>query len=293
MIPLEPLSLFRDWYIFYRAGQALSEGISPFRVEGFFNPIQVAWILSFTTWVPFSIWAPLMIVISFLLLVALARKRSHWILLSLPFIFGMIMGSLDAFLWVPARLFGGWGLALLTLKPQLGIILIPIQLLNWWCEDKRRDIANFLISTFLLWGIPTLIRPAWVKEWLNALPPLSSRMHFAASFSGFSALTGAEWIYVLLFGIVLTLILIKRSQAFYVVAAFSPSIWPSDWMIASEFVTWRFTVLSWLLIFTGLTVNGAQFFWLLGILIWLEQNPKYLQDFWKWVKSRGQFYLLS
>jgi len=227
-----------------------------------------------------------MIVVSFLLIVLLAKKRSHWMLLSLPFIFGMIMGSLDVILWVPARLFGGWGLSLLTLKPQLGIFLIPIQLLNWWFENKRRDIVNFLISTSLLWGIPTLIRPAWVKEWLSALPTLSSRMHFAASFSGFSALTGAEWVYVLLFGIVLTLFLIKRSQAFYVVAAFSPSIWPSDWIIVSEFVTWRFTVLSWLLIFTGLTTNGAQFFWLLGVLVWLEQNPKYLQDFWSWVKSR-------
>jgi len=285
MISLEPLSLFRDWYIFYRAGQALSEGISPFRVEGFFNPIQVAWILSFTTWIPFSVWVPLMIVVSFLLIVLLAKKRSHWMLLSLPFMFGMIMGSLDAFLWVPARLLGGWGLSLLTLKPQLGIILIPIQLLNWWFENNRRDIINFLISTVLLWGIPTIIQPAWVMDWLASLPTLSSRMHSAASFSGFSALTGAEWVYILLFGIVLAIILIKRSQAFYIAAAFSPSIWPSDWILASEFVTWRFTLLSWLLIFTGLSENGAQFFWLLGALIWLEQNPKYLQNFWVKIKN--------
>lgn len=281
MIPLKPLSLFRDWYIFYRAGQALSEGISPFRVEGFFNPIQVAWLLSITTWIPFIFWVPLMIAASFLLIVLLTKRRAHWMLLSLPFIFGMIMGSLDVFLWVPARLFGGWGLSLLTLKPQLGLLFIPIQLLNWWFDEgQRRNIVNFLIATLLLWGIPTVIKPSWVTDWLDALPTLSSRMHSAASFSGFSILTGWEWAYILLFGVVFTIILVRRSQAFYVAAAFSPSIWPSDWVIASEFVTWRFTLLSWLLIFTGLSENGAQFFWCLGLLIWLEQNPKHLRVFW-------------
>lgn len=289
MIPITPLKLFRDWYIFYVAGQSLHAGISPFLVEGYFNPIQVAWLISFTTWIPFSIWAPLMIALSFLCVVLLAKKRSHWVLLSLPFIFGMTMGSLDLFLLVPARFLGGWGLSLLTLKPQLGMLLIPIQLMDWWQKKKYRDILNFFTATVLLWGIPTLINPTWLQEWWNALPPIRSRMDSAASISGFVALTGGAWVYILLFGIVFGLVLFKRSQAFYLIAAFSPSIWPSDWVITYEFITWRFTLLSWLLIFTGVSKNGAQFFFLLGLLIWLEQNPDTWKRFFLATKNRKPF----
>jgi hypothetical protein len=277
MGPLLPLSLFRDWYIFYSAGEAVNHNISPYHVEGFINPIQVAWLLSFTTRIPFTVWVPLMISVSFLLIVLLARRRSHWILLSLPFVFGMAMGSLDAFLWVPARLLGGWGLSLLTLKPQLGVLWIPLQLLAWWREKNWRDIIYFSIASLVLWGVPTLIQPGWIKDWLAALPSISTRMSGAASFAGFSALTGFEWIYIALFMVVLIVLMVRKSKSFYVAAMFSPSIWPSDWMICAEFATWKFALLSWALVPTGLSVNGAQFYWMLGLLVWLEQNPEVIR----------------
>jgi hypothetical protein len=281
------ITIFRDWYIFYAAGQAVSMGISPYKVEGFINPIQVAWLLSFTSWLPFSVWVPIMISLSFIAIVFLAKKRSHWILLSLPFIFGITMGSLDAFLWVPARLLGGLGLSLLTLKPQLGLLLIPMQLLEWWRKKNWREISAFFIASIVMWGIPTLIQPHWIKDWLTALPPMSTRTTDSASVAGFSALTGHEWFYVALFAIVLVILLFYKSQDFYLAAMFSPSIWPSDWIICAEFATWRFTLVSWLLVPTGLTTNGAQFYWLLGALVWFEQHPDSVRGLWKRVRQRS------
>ena len=263
----------------------MTHGISPYRVEGFINPVQVAWLLSFTTWMPFSVWVPVMICLSFILIVLLAKKRSHWILLSFPFVFGLSMGSLDAFLWVPARLLGGWGLSLLTLKPQLGLLLIPLQLVEWWRQRNWREIISFSFSCLLLWGIPTLIQPLWIKDWLTALPPMSTRTTVAASIAGFSALTGFIWLYILLFVIVLVVLLTSKSRSFYVAAMFSPSIWPSDWIICAEFATWRFTLLSWFLVPTGLSPNGAQFYWLLGLLVWMEQNPGTVHKFFKKLKQ--------
>jgi len=34
------IGAFRDWHIFYDAGQAMRYGLSPFEVAGYFNPIQ-------------------------------------------------------------------------------------------------------------------------------------------------------------------------------------------------------------------------------------------------------------
>lgn len=267
----------------------MSNGISPYEVEGYLNPIQVAWLISFTTKIPFAIWVPIMICLAFLLIVLLAKRRSHWILLSLPFIFGMSMGSVDAFLWVPARLLGGWGLSLLTLKPQLGILWIPLQLLAWWCEKNWRDIIYFSIASLVLWGAPTLIQPGWIQDWLAALPPISARMSGAASIAGFSALTGAEWVYIALFMVVLVVLMARKSKSFYAAAMFSPSIWPSDWIICAEFATWKFTLLSWALVPTGLSINGAQFYWMLGLLVWLEQHPEIVQKLRERIKPSRFF----
>ncbi len=273
MIPLPDITMFRDWYIFYQAGKAIQNGVSPYLVEGYLNPIQVAWALSLTTFIPFGMWVAIMCGIAFVLIVILMKKRTHWVLLSFPFIFGLTMGSLDIFLWVPARLLGGWGLPLLTLKPQIGMFVIPLQLMEWWRGHNFKELKYFLISFTLLWGIPIIVQPTWVFDWIRALPTMSMRMNLAASFAGFSAVTGGEFFYGILFLVVLAILLTKGSNAYYVAASFAPSIWPSDWIIASEFISWRFTLLSWALIPTGLTPNGAQFFFLLGLLIWVEQHP--------------------
>lgn len=270
--PLQ-LRLFRDWFIFYLAGRAALEGKPVYTVPGFFNPIQVAWLLAPTTVLPFSTWVVVMCATSFALVVVLTRKKSHWTLLSLPFIFGLTMGTLDMFLWVPARLLGGWGLPLLTLKPQLAAFVIPLQMRVWWQERNWKEFKRFGLVTAWLWGIPILLRPQWIGEWLRAASiSIPDRLHWAASIAGFSTVTGGEWFYFVLFAIVLAILLIRGRNEFYLAASFAPFIWPSDWIITTEFITWRFTVLSWLLVPTGIGVNGAQFYSLLGILIWIEQN---------------------
>ncbi len=268
------MTLFRDWMIFYQAGRYVRDGLSPYQVEGFFNPIQVAWLLSWTTWLPFQVWVYGMIGLSFILLVVLLKKRAHWALLSLPFIFGMSMGSLDVLLWVPARLLGGWGLSLLTLKPQLALLVIPLQLSAWWRSGRRKEIERFFIATLIVWGVPTLLHPAWLPAWLRAVFTVDQRVriHWAASLAGFSALTGYEGLYIALFFLVLLVFTLRGDDRYYLVAMFSPFFWPSDWILTAEYISWRFTLLSWLLVPTGLSPNGAQLYFLLGLLSAWEQN---------------------
>lgn len=83
-----------------------------------------------------------------------------------------------------------------------------------------------LFSCFVLWDIPTLMRPLWIKDWLTALPAMSTRTTRAARIAGFSSLTGFESFYVLLYAIVLSDLLVSKSQSFYFAAMFSPSVCP-------------------------------------------------------------------
>lgn len=280
--------MYRDWFVFYKAGKAVLTGISPYSVKDYFNPIQAAWLLAPTTLIPFRIWVLAMIGISFIAIVVLCGKKSHWVLLSLPFIFGMTMGSLDVFLWVPARLFGGVGLSLLTLKPQLAMIFVPFQLLEWWRDKENDELFRFGISTFFLWTIPTIIHPNWITDWLNALPPLESRLPDAASLAGFTVITGGWRYYVAAFVVVMFLLLIIKNNSYYLAASFSPAFWPSDWIIAAEHITWRFVLLSWLLVPTGISENGAQFYFLLGILIWIEKHFEKIKSWCSSLISMGK-----
>ena len=266
--------MFQDFYIFYQAGQAIAAGLSPYTVPGYFNPIQAAWLLSFTTFLPFQVWAWILVALSAAGVILLARKAAIWYLISAPFIFGAYMGMLDVLLWIPARLLGGPGLALLTLKPQLAMIYIPFRLLEWKRAGDWKQIRLFVISILALWGIPTAINPAWIRTWLAAMPTLESRMHGAASLAGYIVIFDQPVFYVVVFALVMGVLLWKGSNTWPLAMSFSPALNPVDWVMASEFWTWRLTILSWILTFAGVGIEhfqllrGSQALFILGICIW-------------------------
>lgn len=260
---------FRDWRIFYDAGVAMSRGVSPYLVGGYFNPIQLAWFIQWTVWIPFPVWVTLAILATSAAILIVARKNAIWYFLSLPFIFSIWMGLIDMFLWLPARLFGGVGLALLTLKPQLFVLYAPFQTTAWIREGNWKQIGLCLASIVGLWVIPSLFYPALIPEWLDALPTLQSEL-FASSFAGYSVIFGNLFFYYGLFAALMLFLLYRQREEYYLATSFSPSFSLVDQCINAEFATWRYTLLSWLLFPFGVGVNGAQQFFLLGILIFFE-----------------------
>lgn len=200
------IGAFRDWRIFYDAGQAMRYGLSPFEVVGYFNPIQLAWFIRWTVWIPFPLWVALAILCTSVAILIVARKNALWYFLSLPFIFSIWMGMVDMFLWLPARLFGGIGLSLLTLKPQLFALYAPFQIMAWVREKNFKQICLFIFSTFALWGIPALVYPPLITDWLHSLPTLQDRL-FASSLAGYSIVFGSLLFYYSLFAVVMLLLL--------------------------------------------------------------------------------------
>jgi hypothetical protein len=80
----------------------------------------------------------------------------------------------------PASWQGGVLLALTTLKPQLGIIVIAYAAYQWaqsFRERRKvpRQLWAFLLTVLIIYLPAFLINPGWVGEWLRAPRPLFGR----------------------------------------------------------------------------------------------------------------------
>lgn len=75
------------------------------------------------------------------------------------------------------RPYTGWMdgiiLSLATLKPHLAVVPMGWALYAWWRawrkQPVRREMGGFMVGMAVLWGLPTLIWPGWVGEWLGNL----------------------------------------------------------------------------------------------------------------------------
>ena len=274
---------FVDWRIFYEAAKASD----PYSVAGYFNPIQVAWVLKWTTFIPFTAWSLAMIGLSILAVFAVCKKSTHWVLLSAPFVSAMSWGSLDALLIAPAFLFGGVGLSLITMKPQIAIILIPFKLAEWWRAGKTTEIRRFFMAVAALWGIPVLLRPSWMAEWLAALPTLESKAKNAASLASMGS--GATWAYsILAVTVILILWLIfKKRNDFYLPMAISPVVSPSYHLIAMESIGWQYCLLSWLVVIPNIWGEVNLFFLLPLYVLWSKRERRQSESDFIPVRSNG------
>jgi hypothetical protein len=166
-----------DFSIFWMAGQAVLHGQSPYTVANFFSPLLFAYgfipLAVLAQQVAFFLWLFINLVI---LIVCLRRPFWKW-LLYLPMLHLFSSGQVELLWWAMERgINRGWRGAILgaimTLKPQAAIILLSWHLLDWLRHD-RPTLARWLLLTGLLWGVPTLLNPAWIGEWRTNLPTSS------------------------------------------------------------------------------------------------------------------------
>src|SRR5689334_7833785 len=165
-----------DFAILWAAGQHVLSGQSPYSVPGFYYPPFAALF--------FALWALLPIGAAFVLwtgihvgLMTYALKRSALVwLLAFPVIFVINAGQNEWLWWLLALAIpkdrpgwrGAWLAALITLKPQTALVLLPFHLWRWWKHD-RRTLARFGVTTLALWIIPALLMTGWLTGWFANL----------------------------------------------------------------------------------------------------------------------------
>jgi hypothetical protein len=163
-----------DFSILWAGGRAVLEGRDPYGVAFFYYPLPLAYALAVFAILPRSVAFWLWLFTNLGLLVLFFRRRFWQWTLFAPVLHQLSSGQLDLFWWSMERWMGRHWLgaflgAVITLKPQAALLLLPWHLVDWFRHD-RRTLLRWAVLSLLIWGIPMLWRPGWILDWLRAAP---------------------------------------------------------------------------------------------------------------------------
>lgn len=132
-------------------------------LSGTYNPrypLPMQGVFVFLSLLPRPVVIALVVGLSLLCLLHLFKRRALLWIFYAPILQCLALGNLDVIaLWIMVRA-SPVSLALLTLKPQLFLFALPT------LYHRRELWKPFIGWCALLWGIPTLIYPQWVGQFI-------------------------------------------------------------------------------------------------------------------------------
>jgi hypothetical protein len=162
-----------DFSINYFAGLLLLRGGDPYSNPLYRYPFPFTYFWALMA-LPGEQAMPLMFIIWGVinlgfLIYAFRKDFWKWIFY-FPVLHEFSSGQVELMFWTMERnIKPGWRGAilgaLLTMKPQSGLILLPWHLMDWLRHD-RPTFIKWLASTAVLWGLPLLWQPDWIHTWL-------------------------------------------------------------------------------------------------------------------------------
>lgn len=173
-----------DFLVFWQIGEAVLKGMNPYAVEFSRYPPAATLFFALFALVPylvaFGIWSGVSLVLYIDTLRRMGKTRQAilgWIFFT-PTIFTFLTGQIDIlFLWLGVWLTkGGWKAiaagALLTLKPQLAVVIMPWFLIRWLMKD-RPLLLKWAGVTLGLHLLPLLLDGEIYGKWITALSGVS------------------------------------------------------------------------------------------------------------------------
>ena len=197
-----------DFTVFWNTGLAILLGQDPYAVPLSAYPPALAYLYTLFALLPrdviFPIWvgANGMLFFDVLRRRKLLRQTAAWVA-SAPVWFILITGQIDIlFFWLAEFLgAGGWKAvitaALITLKPQLALVILPWYLLRW-LRAERGQLLRWALVCLPLHTFPLLFDPGIFGRWLAVLGEQSGwRQTFSSGLFLFTNLGVPGWIFVL------------------------------------------------------------------------------------------------
>jgi len=217
---------FLDFTVLYQTGKdlwnGLYTGLYPLPANGLF-----------ALWALFPEWATLaaLLITSLALFVAVFKRKALLWVFYVPVLQVLWMGQIDLLsLWLLAH-FSPVSLALLTLKPQLFILAIPLLL-------KRKELWKPFVAWCAVLYVPiTLVRPTWILEWIRQMN--DGRL---------SSVSDSFWQVPLLAIIVLVTLIVTRKISFNVLYwCFNPTLRWYDFSLLAGKSYWLIPA-SWIIV---------------------------------------------
>lgn len=198
---------------------------------------------------------------SLLALLHIFKRRAPLWCMYAPILQGLVTGNLDVLaLWLMVRA-SPVSLALLTLKPQLFLFALPVLL------RRREMLKPFVLWCALLWGLPTLIYPQWIGQFISG-----------ASDGRIEGGTSASlWpVPLLALALIAFMLIARRFDWRVIVSSLNPLLRPYDYTMLAGASLWLIP-LSWLCVWLMWQVYAA---WPMALvsLVLLHQRNKGIGD---------------
>ncbi len=172
-----------DFSVFWQIGQAILQGHNPYSVGYSVYPPATTFLFAPFGVLPFlpsfAIWTGINVILYLVTLRRAGLKRSIWAWFAFtPLLFNLLSGQLDVFFFFLAAFlpFGGWPAVaagvLLTLKPQLALVVLPWFLVRW-VKNNPRLLLVWGATSLALHLLPLLFDPDIYQKWLTSLQGVS------------------------------------------------------------------------------------------------------------------------
>jgi hypothetical protein len=224
-LAIPSITIAGDFYTVYHGARTLLAGNSPYSdaalrelqqlwpsphsASGFPYPLPLAMVVAPLALLPVSAATIVWLLIGCVLAFSVVRLRADWPnapllpLLWMPLFdavwsrqvtlvwFGLVVVLLLALrsrhAWV-----AGLCIALLPIKPQVGLLFALYGLVRGWNEN-RRVVGWAVAFGVLVWGGSLLIQPTWIADWLAVLPRYETVNNRASLFPWSLVLVAVTW----------------------------------------------------------------------------------------------------
>jgi hypothetical protein len=236
-----------DFSTFYHAAECWMQGQSPYACADFFYPLPTLFLFLRLTVFPLLVAKIIWMLVMLTSLVVVCKRSTVWFVLYVPALQALYLGQIDLVLLPAIFLANGPAIALVTLKPQLVWIYLPIWLMSVNGNERKR----FFIVAGALWGASFLAWPGWILEFLA-----TTRRAGQAAFASPSLWGGGflPWWLVFLVGIILIRYAKNRWAA---TTAVNPAIISYELVVLLPQARWWLVPLSWITQWSANQVGAA------------------------------------